>query len=275
MAKFPSTLLPASSDITETRKAILDLLAKINQIAGSDSSAGGGMKSVSTSYTFTPDDGVTDLFVTTGAATITVTLDRSSRNSGRVVRIWKADAGAGEVKIAGNNTGGTAETISGYTNVYVGLQYQHADIYQDGTTNFNIGQYIAPVAGEPSLGTKHWVAYASRSTTPIVDGTVTAANTWSNAVTVSVAPTGAKAMYCRCYRAGQTNPDGLFFEAASGVTLDTGALWYRKYPGVFAPAGGTSEGMVWIPLDSNKQFKFASIGGVQANYVMPPVAYDI
>jgi len=35
MAKFSSTLLPASSDITETRKAILDLLAKINAVADS------------------------------------------------------------------------------------------------------------------------------------------------------------------------------------------------------------------------------------------------
>jgi hypothetical protein len=33
MAKFPSTLLPTSSDLTETRKAILDLLAKLNKLA--------------------------------------------------------------------------------------------------------------------------------------------------------------------------------------------------------------------------------------------------
>lgn len=33
MAKFPSTLLPSSSDVTETRKAILDLLAKLNKLA--------------------------------------------------------------------------------------------------------------------------------------------------------------------------------------------------------------------------------------------------
>lgn len=33
MAKFPSTLLPTSSELTETRKAILDLLAKLNKLA--------------------------------------------------------------------------------------------------------------------------------------------------------------------------------------------------------------------------------------------------
>lgn len=33
MAKFPSTLLPSSSDVTEIRKAILDLLAKLNRLA--------------------------------------------------------------------------------------------------------------------------------------------------------------------------------------------------------------------------------------------------
>ena len=36
MAKFPSTLLPNSNDVTEIRKAILDLLAKINEVEVKD-----------------------------------------------------------------------------------------------------------------------------------------------------------------------------------------------------------------------------------------------
>jgi len=37
MPKFSSTLLPATSDLTETRKAILDLLDKINRVARDNS----------------------------------------------------------------------------------------------------------------------------------------------------------------------------------------------------------------------------------------------
>lgn len=239
--RFPSTLLPQrAGDVKETQKAILDLLDKVNKIAEAQSGSGSGLKSVSTGYNFTATDGVTDLFVTTGSATITVTLDRSARNVGRLVRVWKADAGTGEVKVAGAVVGTTTETISGFASVYVGLQYQHADIYQDGTVNFNVGQYIQPMAGQPAWGVKH------TDTQVLVSG-VDPATTTDQTVTCSTVADGSTAIFGRYSvkqaSAGQyvvniKNMAGSIFTEC--VTYQTASLFHT--------------GWFEVPLDENKQF---------------------
>jgi hypothetical protein len=146
MSKSP--LLVTKTGVEDINRALNDLSQKI----GSDPSA--SIKAVSSSYSFKANDGLFDLFVTCGTNDVTINLDRSAANKGRVMRVWKADAGVGEVVVKPNGT----ETINGYATVRAGLQYQHCDIYQDGQTNFLIGQYTQPVASEPSLGTWHDVA---------------------------------------------------------------------------------------------------------------------
>ena len=192
---FPSTLLPQTNDPKDIQKGILDLLDKINKVAPSTGASGSTYKSVSASYTFTSSDGITDLFVTTGATSVTITLDKSS-NGPRTVRIWKSDSGVGEVVVIGNTTGGTTETINGYANVIAGLRYQHCDIYQDGQgNNFLVGQYLQPVSGEPSLGT--WKDIAAPTAGDVYLNASPTAGTWYT-VTFTVGsaagnvPVGAK-----------------------------------------------------------------------------------
>jgi len=140
-----------------------------------------------------------------------------------------------------------------------------------------MNSWQSPVAGEPSAGTWHPTSYANRSATPFVNGTVVAAGAWSNAVTMPGVPAGAKVAKCWCRRTIQTNPDALVFEKATGITLDTAGGYYFKYAGIYSGDGGVMRGsmMVDIPLDENLQFKFSPLGGVTANYVYPPVAYQI
>jgi hypothetical protein len=145
-------ILVANAGVEDINRALLDLSSRLPSASGASASS---IKSVTSDYTFTATDGIIDLFVTTGASAVTVTLGRSAANKGRVLRVWKADSGIGEVSIVGNTTGSTTETVNGYSSVRAGLQYQHCDIYQDGTTNFLIGQYLQPVASEPSAGSPH------------------------------------------------------------------------------------------------------------------------
>lgn len=254
MAKFPSTLLPASSDLTETRKAILDLLDKINRLATSiPGVSSAGMKTVSANYTFTPTDGVTDLFVTTGASTVTVTLGRSVDNPGRFVRIWKADSGAGEVKITGATTGATTETVDGYAAVYAGFQYQHADIYQDGTTNFNVGQYIQPVAGEPSLGTDHY--HPSQYAAEVYTNTSPTALTFYT-VTVSGLPAGTKKINITGWALGAT-PSGEVLWRPYGCT-DTFVQSYHRTLGMIPFANSYVKLHGEVTVDSSGRFQVAA-----------------
>jgi hypothetical protein len=285
--KFPSTLLAQIADKKEPKdiekeiqKADLDLLDKINQISGSSSSSS-TYKSVSAAYTFTKSDGISDLFVTTGSSDVTITLDKSS-NGPRTVRVWKADSGAGEVVIQGNTTGGTTETVNGYTTVRAGVQYQHCDIYQDGKgNNFVVGQYLQTVALEPSMGTPHPCSDANLSTTALVDTGTNTAGTWSAAVTMTGRPTGARAGYCHVSIAKGSAAPILSVAPATGITLSdisTGNNW-RKYVSIRSPSSGAGAGyggtMVWIPIDSNGQFKWCTTDSNSTVLIGPPVQYDI
>ena len=139
-----------------------------------------------------------------------------------------------------------------------------------------MNSWQSPVSGEPSLGTWHPISYANRSATAFVNGTVVAANTWSNAVTMPAVPVGARVAKCQVLRNVQTNPDWILFEQATGITLDTATGYQYKYTGLFSPDGGVfRERMVDIPLDGSLQYKFITRGGVTGNWVFPPVAYQI
>jgi hypothetical protein len=248
--KFPSTLLAQIADKKEPKdiekeiqKADLDLLDKINQISGSSSSSS-TYKSVSAAYTFTKSDGISDLFVTTGSSDVTITLDKSS-NGPRTVRVWKADSGAGEVVIQGNTTGGTTETVNGYTTVRAGVQYQHCDIYQDGKgNNFVVGQYLQTVALEPSMGTMHphYVDLGISSTPAVGYYTVDLS---------AIVPVGTTSVYIMCYH---TSVAANRFLAAYTDSTPTPAL-----PPVLAycqTANSSSAASGFVKLTSSRTFVY-------------------
>jgi len=105
----------------------------------------------SANYTVLDNDFYSHLLVTTAASDRTITLPTAADNKGRVLTIGKADSGAGEVIIDGEGS----ETINGYATVRAGLQYQEVSIISTGTEWMVISGPIAPVAGEPSTGTRH------------------------------------------------------------------------------------------------------------------------
>lgn len=131
MSKYSGTLLPQTNEPQEIQKGMLDLLDKINAVAEPASAGAASVKNITADYAVTPGDGVYDLLVTTGATTITVTLDGTAN---RTLRVWKLDSGAGEVKVIGCTLGATTQTIDGFAAVYVGLRYQHVAVYQTGKT---------------------------------------------------------------------------------------------------------------------------------------------
>jgi hypothetical protein len=219
-------ILVANAGVEDINRALLDLSSKLPSASGASVSS---IKSVTSDYTFTPSDGLIDLFVTTGSSTINVTLGRSAANKGRVVRVWKADSGTGEVAIVGNTTGSTTETINGYSSIRAGLQYQHCDIYQDGVTNYLVGQYLQPVASEPSAGSLHLYPENNITTRIAINGAAVAAG-WSAAIDCSsFVPVGAKAILA------EVTLDA----SAAGIGLMDGQVAYSDNT-ANTPALGTS-----------------------------------
>ena len=270
MIKFPSTLLPKTNDPAEIQKGHLDLLKKINQLAG-----GGVLSLVQEDYREKVDDGYEMIDANCGANQHTVYLSPSQQVPGRARTYGKNDSGAGELRLLcqGNDVikypGGTA------TAVYVGLQNQNTTLIAVSGGFEIVAGVVQPVPTEPSLGTPHEMAFANRSPNYVVNTSTTPAATWSAAVTMTYAPTGANWGYCMMYRAGVTNPDAFVVAKASGITLDTAANFQYQYPGVFLEVGGAAglSGMVWIPIDANKQFKWCTVGGNGLIHIASPVAY--
>jgi hypothetical protein len=135
----------------------------------------------------------------------------------------------------------------------------------------------SPVAGEPSLGTIHYLAYSQRSTTLVVTTATNTAGTWSAAVTMPNVPVGAKGALCSCDISKAAATPLLAVEKASGVTLDdiTAGNNDRKYTRLpsFA-AGQPAQNMLWIPLDGNLQFKWCTNVSNSNVTVDSPVAYS-
>ena len=166
------------------------------------------VKDTAADYVVLDGDGYSAILVTTGAAAKTITLPTLADNQRRLITIHKLDSASGEVLVDGEGT----ETINGFGSLYIGLQYQHITVYGAPTEWKVIDGIFQPVAGEPSLGTWHPTSYANRSATAFVNGTVVAANTWSNAVTMPAVPAGARVAKCQVLRNVQTNPDWILFE---------------------------------------------------------------
>lgn len=120
------------------------------------------------------------------------------------------------------------------------------------------------------------IAYASRSTTPLVASTTNTAGAWSSAVTAPAAvPTGAIAMLCVIDGETGSTTGIVCVEKASGITLDTitTSNAYRKYVCVRVNGNVIFNIPVWIPLDSSKQFKWAAYDTNMPLNILSPIAY--
>ena len=79
-AKYSGTILPQSNDVTEIQKAILDLLRKINEVSGGDSSTVASFSAAGTSKISIPDSIST--FTLIGELTTNVALQLAKPSSG-------------------------------------------------------------------------------------------------------------------------------------------------------------------------------------------------
>ncbi len=191
MAKYPSTLLAQvagktdSKDIErEIQKADLDLLQKINDVAGS----GGTILSLKqTNYIERINDGYAMIDVECGASQRVVTLLPSSGIQLRSRTYAKNDSGAGELKLQCQGSdvikypGGTA------TAVYVGLQYQNTTLLAIPGGFLITDGVVQPVTGEPSQGTDHPHTYRFLNNSAVAIGTYTL-----QAITTGGCPAGIK-----------------------------------------------------------------------------------
>lgn len=235
-----SPLLVTDNSVEAINRALNDISRQFPSSSGASSAS---IKAVSAAYTFTDSDGVTDLFVTTGVTNVTVTLARSATNKGRLVRIWKADSGAGEVVVVGNTTGSTTDLIDGYTAVYAGFRYQHCDIYQGGLTNFNVGQYIQVVPGEPSLGTPR-IHYAR-----LLNNYNPGATPTNLTLDISAqVPVGTKMIY-----GGFIQGYSPTLGRTAGAVDASGNFWIKQIMNV-ANRDDAKAGLV--PVDSSRQIRF-------------------
>ena len=96
--------------------------------------------SVTASYTFTDDDKIKTLYMTTGASVLVATLPTAADNKYRVIEIFKEDSGAGSITVDGEG----AETINGLTNILlIAAQYHGVRIKSNGTS-WRILDWIKP-----------------------------------------------------------------------------------------------------------------------------------
>lgn len=278
--RFPSTLLAQIAgksdpkDVErEVQKADLDLLTKINEIAG-----GNTLTLSSTGYREKVGDNYDLIAISTGATTQTVTLAVGKQVLGRQRTYAKTDSGAGEVKLSCTGTdviyyaGGTA------TAMYVGLQYQSATLLAISGGYLLIGGVTQPVSGEPSFGTLHEIAYANRNSTPLVNTSTNTAGVWSAAVTIANAPPGARIAWCMATITKAALSPALAVEAASGVTLSDVTVGSNIFLYQFCSpdsAGGQSWRLMPIPIDASKQFKWVTTSTNSSVTILAPVFYTI
>jgi hypothetical protein len=135
----------------------------------------------------------------------------------------------------------------------------------------------SPNSGEPSAGEEHSIAYASRSTTLLVNTSTNTGGTWSAAVTVANVPQGTTEVLCNIAVSIASGLPLICVEKASGVTLDniTASSQYRKYRLLIAVDNGLNYGLVWIPVDSSFQFKWCTYTTNTTVQIYTPVAYKL
>lgn len=97
--------------------------------------------SKSADYTVTDTDGITTIYVTTGASNRTITLPTLSDNQDRFMRVKKIDSGAGAVILDGEG----AETVDGQANKKLIFQYDSMTIKGAPTEWSMVDRYDAPV----------------------------------------------------------------------------------------------------------------------------------
>jgi hypothetical protein len=253
--KFISTLLAQIADKKdakdverEVQKADLDLLAKINEIAG------GSILSLNQKgYTEKPNDGYAMIDVTTGGTTQIITLARASQVATRVRTYAKNDNGAGELLLACQGqdviqSGGTA------TAVYVGLQNQSVTLLAVTGGYRIVAGVTQTVAGEPSIGTWHDIASPSGST--IYSGNPAAFTT----ITFTGCPVGTKKIKCFLYglRSTATTATIQYRPTGSGAAVNNSRVLV-KLTGV--ATGMTGGGQVELPVNSAFQVDITADGG--------------
>ncbi len=131
-----------------------------------------GFKTVSNAgYSFTDNDGVEVLLVTTGASGQTVSwASLTTVSAGRLFLVIKADSGAGAVTLSG--------TISGVSSPTLAAQYNEMLVYFDGTALYRISSIPLPIAflsgvtplPTTSAGAGQWKAVVSNNSWTLPSG---------------------------------------------------------------------------------------------------------
>ena len=91
----------------------------------------------SDNYTITDIDGYDLILVTTGADDRTITLPTVADNTDRIIKVMKADSGAGKVILDGEG----AETINGDTVRHLVSQYNYVEVVSDGSEWFVLSHF--------------------------------------------------------------------------------------------------------------------------------------
>ena len=120
------TMAENTADIATNTADIATNTISINELRQSATKTG--------DYIITDSDELHTIYVTTAAATITITLPTAADNTDRELLIIKEDSGAGKITIDGEG----AETIQGEATLDVGIQYAGIKIKCDGTEWFII-----------------------------------------------------------------------------------------------------------------------------------------
>ena len=193
---------------------------------------------------------------TTTAATILGTLPSCANNKYRTITYCKTDATTGVVQMSGS-----AISIMGasVTSLYLINKGDELTVQSDGSEWVVKSGPVQPVPSEPSLGTPHPVADGNKTNVLVVSSAVNTADVWSAAVTLTKAPAGAKMGYCNFYFTLAGTMTRLGVARASGETLyniSGNPPWLNMILGRNQSNGSVCEGMGWIPIDSNKQFKW-------------------
>lgn len=153
--RFPSTLLAKIAgksdpkDVErEVQKADLDLLSKLNEIAG-----GNILTLSSTGYREKVGDNYDLVALSTGVSSQTVTLAMGKQVQGRSRIYAKADNAAGGVKLSCQGTDTIRYAGGSASMMYIGLQYQAVTLFAVSGGYILVGGATQPVSGEDSIGT--------------------------------------------------------------------------------------------------------------------------
>lgn len=112
------------------------------------------LSSVTTAYTVKNDDKAGVIQVSTGSTTVNVTLPSAASNKGRILTIYKTDAGSGKITV----TRAGSDTINGYTSTDIGTgavnQYDYLTLVSNGASQWNVigsgGEVFSAASGSDS-----------------------------------------------------------------------------------------------------------------------------